>query len=230
MSDLVRAAYRDPALLVRSTRAIEDMICGLSADLGLSAREVGALVLRMPTLASMRAATVVSNVTTLAGLLGVDVTDAARCALRMPQLLYLRPDGVAGKLRVVSEKLSIPLPEVAAAVLRMPTLAGRDPAAVAHKVRLCVRISAALGRDASPGDILKGQPAVTTYGMDRLLLRWLAAKIGIWTGGWTSLVIMSDRKLLARFEEHYESLGPQSREAARLRALVSRRMRADVRP
>jgi hypothetical protein len=82
----------------------------------------------------------------------------------------------------------------------------------------------ALGMSATVHDILQASPVAPSYATERLLLRYLIARLGIWKGSWTSLVVMSDKTAAARLRQHLETLPHRSPEAVRLNRILARRL------
>jgi hypothetical protein len=51
-------------------------------------------------------------------------------------------------------------------------------------------IAAALGHDVTAADVLRMFPTALTYGEDRLLSRYVIARLGFWTWTWTRLLAL----------------------------------------
>lgn len=66
-------------------------------------------------------------------------------------------------------------------------------------------------------------PSVPTYGMNRLLLRYLVAKLGLWNGQWTTLVMGVD-DVRAMLERYIAQLPKDAHEARQLGRIVERRL------
>ena len=174
--------------------------------------------------AEAEAETADRNLTRLQALTGLERDQVVRAALRLPQLFYLRPDKVADKLDRIAKQLKLEPGVVAEAFARMPTLAGREPSTMARRVRIVQRIACALGEPVSAATVLTQYPAAPTYSTERLLLRHLIARLGLWEGRWTSLLAMRDDTVRSRLKERLAMLPPTELPALRLRRLIARRL------
>jgi hypothetical protein len=146
-------------------------------------------------------------------------------AVRNPSFLRCNPERSARALLAAADKLGIGMMDMSAAVLRMPSLIGRAPDGIAKRVRLAARISAALGRPLSHSEIMARMPAVPTYSVDRLLVRHLVARLGLWKWDAGSLIAKSDLHVRSLLDNHANQLPAGSREARKLDAIIRRRMR-----
>jgi hypothetical protein len=164
------------------------------------------------------------NLTRLQELLGLEREQVVHAALKLPQLFYLRPDKVADKLDRIAMLLKLEPGVVAGAFARMPTLAGREPSTMARRIRIVQRIAGALGEPVSAATVLIQYPAAPTYSTERLLLRHLVARMGLWSGRWTSLLAMRDDTVRSRLKERLAALPPTELPALRLGRLIARRL------
>lgn len=221
--EFLKMALTAPALLMRKPSALREFLHGTAELLGLSHDDLRKILKRQPQLFSHKPASLHANALTLARLLEADSASIARAALSFPPILYLKPDRIAHSMQAAADALDIPRADMVAAMLRIPSLCAREPLAVARKVRLAVRIAAAKGASVSASDVLLRCPATPTYALDRLLIRWLIVRLDLWSWGWESLIVRSDRHVRALLMEYAARLTEDDR--IRLEAIVVRRMK-----
>lgn len=186
------------------------------------------MVLRYPRLLSQRTQTFERNLEALSRATGLERGQINEAAVKMPPLLYLEAGRVVAKLHKAAGLLSAPFPAVLQAFARMPMLAGRDPVGLARRVRICVRMASALGQTATAAEVFELCPAAPTYSTERLLLRYLVARLGLWEGAWTTLVTkLPPTRIESMLRAHLQSLPEASREAERLSILLARRLREE---
>lgn len=226
--EFLKMALTAPALLVRKPEALREFLHNTAERLGLSHDEMRKILKRQPQLSTQKPATLHGNVQALAHLIETDASVIARAAVSFPPILYLKPDRIAQTMQTAADALRIPRAEMVAAMLRIPSLCAREPLAVAHKVRLAVRIATAKGASVSASDVLLRCPAIPTYALDRLLIRWLIVRLGLWSWGWESLIVRSDRNCRALLVDYAASLPEERR--SRLERILARRMKENAAP
>jgi hypothetical protein len=143
-------------------------------------------------------------------------------ATRFPALLYLRTDKICERLSITAERAGIEFADMVAAVSRSPTLLAREPVMLARRIRLGARIAAALGQPLSAREVLEANPAIPTYAMDRLLVRWLIARLGLWKGGFLSLIVQTDRQCGDLLQEYAEAHLPEH-DKNKIKAIMAKR-------
>lgn len=192
LAAVMRDLRKWPALITNSDERIERFAPSLAALSGMGEEQARGIVrknLRILSLTPERAA---RKLKMLARLLEVSDTQVWHLAARMPAVLYLRPEGVHEKLQTVATKLGVELEAVVNAALLSPTLVARKPGPMVQKVKLTVRIARALGREIDARRVLASHPAVPTYAMDRLLVRYWMARNGVGGQDWQKLIRTCD--------------------------------------
>ena len=101
----------------------------------------------------------------------------------------------------------------------MPSFLARKVEGWGRRMRLVRRIAAALGKEVTAWEVLEGFPTAMTYGADRLLQRYVVARLGLWTWNWPTLLTFSDVKIRERLRDYFGE--HREREALR-QALVRR--------
>ena len=191
----------------------------------ISDDSLGRLVVRCPALLLQTVDSLDRNLCRLSALLAIDRPVLMQAAFKFPPLLYLRPEGIVEKLHDAARAMKLPESAMAEALLAMPSLAGRNPRGVARSVRLAGKIARALKQPCDAATILVSVPSVPTYGANRLLLRLLVARLSLWDGKLSTLVVrVDDRRVRSMLEQHIERLRADSIEAVRLRSIIDRRM------
>lgn len=181
-----------------------------------------AVLRRYPKLLTQKPETLAGNVERVAKSLDLVNADVATAARRFPPLLYLDTHRLIGKLRQFGEITRIPYPDVANAFLRMPTLAGRDPLKLARRLHMCVRAASRLGAKIDCCDVLKSNPAVVTYSTERMFLRLITARLGLWGSGWSSLVQAKDERIVGLLMRHANAMSISDGRRKRILAIIER--------
>jgi len=182
------------------------------------------IIKRYPGLVFQKIETFDRNIENLSTLMALERAAVIHAATKLPPLLYLDPAGVVGKFDIAAVRLDIDRSVLFEAFARMPTLAGRDPVKLARRVRIACSMAALLGGPHESQDILRASPAVPTYSTERLLLRLLVARLGLWRGKWTSLIALRDPEIRDRLEDYLNELAHGSLAAKRLRRIIERRL------
>lgn len=223
LSGAVSVAVKRPDVLLHGPKRIGELVDELERRLEVERPVICKALIRCPALLLQRPDTLIANLEVLCSALDAEREKVVRAAMTFPILLYLKPQGVLDGLREAGHLLGVPTPAMCGMLLRMPSLAGRDPRSLARRIRLGVRIWRSLGIDASPQDVIEKWPAVGTYGVERLLLRWLMVRLGLWQGGLGALIVMPESLANGRLIGYLYSLPGDSLEAERLERLLLRR-------
>ena len=217
-------ACRRPQILARSLASVKAVIDTMSTTLDQPIKAIQTIIIRHADLLMVNPRNPGRNITELAKLLDVERDLAVAAAMKCPPIFYLRPVGIADKLDSMADKLDIPRATMTKVFLRMPSLGSRKPATIAQRVRLIARIARALGQQYSHPEILTTSPAAPTYSTERLLLRYLVARLGLWNGKWSSLIQMRDQIVRDKLQAHLDELSPTSLEAKRLKKIIAKRL------
>jgi hypothetical protein len=86
-------------------------------------------------------------------------------------------------------------------------------------MRLVVRIAGALGSPLTAEEMLQSLPAALTYSRNRLLQRYVMARLGLWTWTWTALLTLPDGRARSILEAYFREYA----EAGRLQDALARR-------
>jgi hypothetical protein len=136
-----------------------------------------------------------------------------------PPLAYQAPRRIINNVESGARALGVERAVLVEVVLRAPSLAVRRLDGWSKRMRMVLRIGQALGVELSPAEVLRKLPAAMTYGLPRLLQRYVVARRDLWSGSWGMLLICSDQKVRVRLAEYFRE-HPQRRT---LRAALERR-------
>jgi hypothetical protein len=175
-------------------------------DLDLSEEQIRKIILSRPKILSSNPQTILSNIDTLAHNMKSERKIVAQSAYKFSPLFYLDPTTIALRQKNISSQLDIPTEILYAAYLRSPTLFSRTSEPFIKKIRLTQRIARICGENPSFSDIITSTPAVGSYSVDRLLIRYLVAKLGLWTWRWPNLIFLSNDKCKKKFNEYMDGL------------------------
>ena len=122
----------------------------------------------------------------------------------------------------MSKRLGVSHDLMVQTILRAPSLAARKAGGMARRSRLVIRIAVALGHQVTAADVLRMLPAALTYGQERLLGRYVIARLGLWTWTWTALLSLPASRAAALLEGYLQAHSGEAR-VVRLRAALARR-------
>ncbi len=210
-AEYCKLVVREPRLLACSPDHIDALIREMIARWGFCRDEARALILRAPKLArGGNMATMDRNVGALARGFGVEKARVVAALRLFPPLAYQKPEHLLRRLEAGAVALGVQQETLFQAVLRSPSLSVRRTEVWGTRMRLIRRIARALAADLSADDVLAKLPSAMTYSRERLMQRYVVARLGLWTWNWTALLTVKDenaRRLLdAYFIKHPERL------------------------
>lgn len=224
LTDFMKVARRRPALLMRSPKATARFVEEAAEQFALPRGRITALIVRCPALAGQQAKTLYGNAKSLAENLGVETADIANAASLLPQILYMRPVLISGRIDEIAGRLHVPRDVVTSAFLRFPGIGARDPKGTARRVLIGLRMARVLEPGATCESLLLRHPAIAGYAIDRLLLRLLVARLGLWRTGLGRLIAAPNAAIERLLTEHQHGLDQVTHPARRLAALLERRL------
>lgn len=216
---------KNPSLLLRKPEGFQIFIDTLQQFLPVTRSQILRAIRRSPQILSLLPKPLSEKLTALSSLINAPLPELTHAAINFPPLFYLNSPKILVTLQTAASALNIPLEDFVTTALRMPSLMAREPLAMARKVRLVIRIARALDIDLDPSIALRKCPALPTYAQDRLLIRWLVVKLGLWSWSWDALIPRSDAKIHALLQDYANSLPSNGTRHVKLRAIVNRRMR-----
>lgn len=223
LPEFMNVVRRRPGILMRSPKATGRFVEEASGLLELEREQVAAMIVVCPALAGQHATTVYGNAKELAETLGVEIFGVAAAARRLPQILYLRPAMISRRIDEIAARLHVSRDVVTGAFLRFPGLGARDPKGTARRVRIGLRMAGVLEPGATCESLLLRHPAIAGYAIDRLMLRLLVARLGLWKTGLGRLIAAPNAVIERLLTEHQHGLDQSTRRAVQLAALLERR-------
>jgi hypothetical protein len=208
--DLSPAAYRKlimrrPRFLMHSPAAIRKFRDGVSAW-GLEPVQAQKLLREAPELVvAGRAETMQLRFAQLARGLGCDIKQIVAAVQVFPPLAYQDPAKLLNRVASAAASLEMDPKRLAASLLRAPTLLARRTEDWPFRLRLILRILKVLGVEATADDVFATLPAALTYRKDRLLQRYVTARLGLWTWNWPTLLTYPDAKIKQRLDAHFRA-------------------------
>ena len=126
-------------------------------------------------------------------------------------LAYQNPERLIAVVKDAASSFGIEPESMAIAMLRAPSLMARRQTNTAKRMRLVMRIARVLGADVTAAIVFEKFPTALTYGEDRLLQRYVMARLGLGGANWANLLTVGDRvareKLADYFAAHSEKFG-----------------------
>lgn len=215
-----KLACREPRLMLLSTDAITRFTTGACTLWGWSLDEARRFVARTPKpLVSGTISTMDANLSALATSFGVEKELLIKAVWAFSPLAYQKPERIVEAVDAGACALGVEREVLVEAVLRSPSLVARRPASWASRMRMVLRIAEALGDRITPTTMLAKFPAAMTYGSERLLQRYVLARLGLWPWNWMALLSLSDKRARGLFAEYF--VGHPEREPLR-QALIRR--------
>lgn len=217
---LVRMLVRKPMILAYRSEAIAGFVREVALALGTDEAGVKGMLRRWPQIISTKSRTAAENAAQLRAGFGLSQEELVRLLKDFPALLYLRPQRVVDRHLEACERLGLTVAEGREIALRCGRrVLGRDPRKLAVRMRLVARIGESLGENMTPGEAFLRIPQAASYGVERLLVRYGVARLGLWNQGLASLLGHPAEKTAGLIEEEARK-GLEHRK--KLLALLSR--------
>lgn len=155
---------------------------------------VGRAFVTSPTLLQVKPETIASNIHSSAQLLQCDKSRLAAAFLQRPALLTMKPASIARRVDNLAAIFLVNRSLIVETVLKYPYLLTFAADNTAEKADLLVKLSEAVGKPATPADILTALPMAFSYSKERIALRVELAREGLGTRSVGGMLNLTDDK------------------------------------
>lgn len=203
---IAAATRRQPNLLSFYTDVLADHCRVLAQLTGQSFSAVTQAFIKNPAILQVRPQTVDANTAEAARLLRCDKARIIAAFFAKPNLLTMRPAHLAQRVQALSKIFELPHKDMMDVLLKYPYLLSFATENTAEKLGYLLKLSEAVGKPATPAEILAMVPMAFSYSKERIALRVEMARAGL---GWKSvgaMLSLPDKKAASLWAQRAESI------------------------